>query len=116
MTTACLAQLKPMTQGNRHRNPVITVTDWDTGDIIADVETASWSGHIRQYGNDWRPIEGTLTGLGDGQVEWAVDDDDDEAATPLDEVTTFEIMLKGSFNGEPLYTVVGRFPMCPGGL
>ena len=114
MSSECKAQLDNLSQGNRHTNPIITVVDGD-GDPIADTDTATWTGQVRRAGGTWRDIEGTLTGLADGRVQWAVADADDEADTPLNGPVPYELMLKGEFSGQPLYTVTGEFLLCRGG-
>ena len=112
--TQCKARLEPMVQGTRHKMPELTIVDGD-GAIISNVESATWVGQVRRARGKWRPIEGTLTGLGDGIVRWDVADADDEADTPLNNPVPYEIALRGDFGGKPLYTVTGEFLLCRGG-
>ena len=113
MSSECKAKLDNLSQGNRHTNPIITVVDRD-GAAIPDTDTATWTGQVRRARGTWRAIEGTLTGLADGEVQWAVADADDEADTPLINPVPYELMLRGEFSSKPLYTVTGEFLLCRG--
>jgi len=103
-----------LTQGTRHLVPVYELVD-DEGDLLSTTD-ASWTAFIRRYGDEWRPIEGTMTPLSNGRIKWYVADADDEAHTPLTEVVNIEMMVKGLYGDKPLYTMIGQFPLCPGAL